>query len=360
MNRLYVLAFMVNGLVATLGYCQDDKKEFKPTPPAKKAADKGAVSVIPAAPMIPGDAELHFLNGSTVRMIVKSEVIDVNTKYGTLKIPVRDVRAIDFGIHFPEGMEAAVSKAIEELGSSDYASREKAAKDLLASGPFAYPALIEATQSKELETQRRAKDLVKALQKNHPKKDLKLDAEDRIVTPTFTVAGKILTKELRAESEYFGEVKLTLAKLRTLKAMGAAGAETDIVVDGALYATQDSWMETEFYHNGKSTLQITAKGVIDLFPQGNVGAQQMAGPAGLNQNRVMAFGGGIRKVAGGRIGPQQAGVLFGKIGDTGEPFIVGERFEAAPEQEGKLFLTIGPSPWMCQCLGTYEVKIVRK
>jgi hypothetical protein len=54
------------------------------------------------------------------------------------------------------------------------------------------------------------------------------------------------------------------------------------------------------------------------------------------------------------------GALLGKIGENGEPFVVGERYEATPEKEGTLFLQIAPSPWQCPSAGTYDVKITRK
>ena len=53
-------------------------------------------------------------------------------------------------------------------------------------------------------------------------------------------------------------------------------------------------------------------------------------------------------------------MLLGKIGEEGEMFIVGERYEGMPETEGKLFLHIGPSQWNAQSAGQFDVKVSRK
>jgi hypothetical protein len=50
-------------------------------------------------------------------------------------------------------------------------------------------------------------------------------------------------------------------------------------------------------------------------------------------------------------------MLIGKIGENGEMFTIGDRYEGLPEQEGKLYLHIGPSQWNAQCNGNYDVKV---
>ena len=111
--------------------------------------------------------------------------------------------------------------------------------------------------------------------------------------------------------------------------------------------------------DGRTAISITAKGMIDVWPQ--QGGQFMSGPNGLNATR----GGGMAFMPGRKIGGpvnqnQHCGLLLGKIGEHGEVFVVGERYEGTPEAEGTLFLHIGPSQWNAQSNGTYEVKISRK
>jgi len=57
-----------------------------------------------------------------------------------------------------------VAGLIEKLGSSDFTEREKANKDLQALGEFAYDGLKKASQSEDLETRRRAEELLKKVE----------------------------------------------------------------------------------------------------------------------------------------------------------------------------------------------------
>jgi hypothetical protein len=312
------------------------------------------------AEAIPGDVEIHFLNGSKVRMIIQSEKLDISTAYGKLSVPVKDVRAVEFGLHFADGVEAQIEAGIKGLGSADYREREKAKKSLIDLGPFSYPAVLEAGRTKDLEVSKRAKEIVQALVAKHPKKDLKTSVEDKVVTNNFTIVGRILTPTVKAKTEYFGEQELTLSKMRTLKAMGGASLDMDVTVDSSKYANANQWLDTGYLVDGRSAISITAKGLIDVWPQ--QGGQFLSGPQGFQATRNGGgFPGiGMRKIGGGVNVQIHCGMLLGKIGEDGEMFMIGERFEGTPETEGKLFLHIGPSQWNVQSSGTFDVHIARK
>ncbi len=358
MRRLLTIAVLCTGLFAAALIAQEQL-------PQKKAGDTPAKAAEP----IPGDIEVNFLNGSIVRMIVLSDKLEVDTLYGKLTVPIKDVRGVEFGLHYPEGMQEKIDIAVKKLASGDYREREKSTASLLEMGPYSYPAVVDATRSKEVETARRAKEIMTKMQAKHPKKDLKTSSEDKVITQSFTIVGKIMTPTIKAKTEYFGEVTLHLAKMRTMKAVAAPGVDMDVVVDASKYANQGQWMDTNFAVDGKSALVITAKGLVDQWPQqpGNY----MCGPGGMQAGRVNfggfgGGGGGMPAIAGGRriIGPinnnQYGGMLIAKIGEDGEMFMIGDRYEATPENEGKLYLHIGPSPWGCQSGGNYDVKIMRK
>jgi hypothetical protein len=364
MHRLVIAAVLAGWLVAPAAAQFEKKVEEKETeekfiprpnqPPTVTPSIKA-----PAAPILPGEVEVNFLNGSTVRMVLQSEKVEVATPYGQLAVPSKDIRAIEFGLHFPEGSLARINQAIKNLGGNDYRERDQAGKTLLELGPFSYPAVFEASRVNDLEISRRAKDLVKQMQKKHPKKDLKTSAEDRIVTPTFTIVGRILTPTINAKAELFGQVELPLASMRQMRALGAS-QDVDVTIDAAKYASAGQWMETDFVVDGRSTVVVTAKGLVDTWPQ--QGGQYIVGPNGL-QGRGMGmnvFIGGGRKIPGPIQGQMYGGMLIGKIGEDGEAFTIGERYEATPETEGKLYLHIGPSPWNTPSTGSYEVKIARK
>jgi len=338
----------------------------EPKGEAKKQEGKAPPRQVAAALPELGEVDVHFLNTSTVRMTVRSERLEITTFYGKLAVPVSDIRLIEFGLHFPDGVEAKIEHAIKNLAHKDYRERDNASKILLELGPFSYPAVLDAKRSKDMETSRRAGDILKKLEAKHPKKDLKTSANDKLVTPTFTIVGRIVTPTLKAKTELFGEVELSVSKMRTLRAVGAPSREVEIGVDAGKYANAGQWLETEFEADGKTAIVITAKGVIDQWPQQP--GQYLVGPGGqLGRMGGIIAGGGVGGPGGGRIilGPgmntqMYSGALLGKIGDNGEPFIIGERYDNVPDREGKLYLQIGPSLWGCPSSGSYHVAISRK
>ena len=135
--------------------------------------------------------------------------------------------------------------------------------------------------------------------------------------------------------------------------------EVDVSVDAGKYANTGQWMDSGFESDGETKVVITAKGIVDTWPQQP--GQWVVGPAGQGQGgRVLVggvpLGGGVK----GQIIPQiHGGMLFGRLGQDGEPFIIGARYEGTLDKEGKLYLHIAPSMWNCNSTGTYEVKIMR-
>ena len=65
-------------------------------------------------------------------------------------MPVKDVRAIDFGLHFPEGVGKKSPLAMKNLASNSYQDREDAKKTFFELGPFSYPAVYERARKRIL------------------------------------------------------------------------------------------------------------------------------------------------------------------------------------------------------------------
>lgn len=335
------------------------KKEAQPTPVPMLDKSKPA-PVYKGPPAIPGEVEINLLNESKVRMILQSDKLEVATAYGQLAVPTKDIVAIDFGLHFPDGIEAKIQQAIKSLGGDNFRERDGATKALVELGPYSFPAAFDASKLADLEVSRRAKDVVKQLQAKHHKKDLRTSTLDKVITPEFTIVGRILTPTIKAKAELFGEIDLPIAKMRTMRSLAGLGFDIDVTIDAGKYANAGQWMETEFQVDGRSAIVITAKGLVDTWPQ--QGGNYIVGPNGLQGRgmgmHVPAVAG--RKIGGAIAGQQYGGMLIGRIGEDGEAFTIGERYEGTPETAGKLYLHIGPSPWNAQSTGNFEVKIARK
>ena len=84
--------------------------------------------------------EVRFIDGSTVRMELLQEDLEVITKYGKLTVPAGDIRHIEFGLHLSDFTVKKVQDLIARLGSKAHAEREGASKDLVLLGYEAFPA----------------------------------------------------------------------------------------------------------------------------------------------------------------------------------------------------------------------------
>jgi hypothetical protein len=306
-------------------------------------------------PFAPPDAtakqvEVRFANGSTVLMYLLQDNIEIITEFGKLKIPPVDIRQIDFGLHLTDPVRAQIERALQQLGSTNYKEREIATKKLVDLGPLAYLALYQTTKSKDQEAAKRAQAAMKTVAEKVPARLLRLREEDRIRTTKFTVVGRIVTPSIKARAEYFGDLSLRPTQLLAIRWMEGTGS-TEVVVDAAKYGSaHDQWMDTGIRLEAQVRMKITATGQVDIWPQQN--GQYISGPAGLGQEAGVP----VRFIAGR---PQQsrAGALIGRIGETGTPFVIGERFSQTNPAEGKLYLHITPGPWGGGSNGNYRVKI---
>jgi hypothetical protein len=301
------------------------------------------------------EAEVQFANGSTLRMSILQDKIEVLTRYGKLAVPLAEIQRIEFGVHLTPDVTNKVEAAVVKLASAQYAEREDGARELTALGASAYPALLRALKSGDQEVVRRAEKIVATLRERVPEKDLRSREEDIVATPGFTVVGRILTPALKGHSEYFGNVQLQLTQLRRLRPMNNPG-EVTISVDASQYgSTHGQWLDTGVQVETGATLIVVASGTIDIYPQAP--GQYLSTPKGYGNN-VLA--------AGAKVVPTQAnlrtysGSLFGRVGDASEAFYIGDRYEGAPGREGKLYLHIVPSPWNNASTGTYQVKIAAR
>src|SRR5262245_63791973 len=93
------------------------------------------------------EAEVHFANGSSVRLAILQEKIDVQTRYGKLSIPLADIQRIEFGVHLAPDVAKQVEEGLAKLASSQYADREDGTRELTALGPSAYCALLRALKN---------------------------------------------------------------------------------------------------------------------------------------------------------------------------------------------------------------------
>jgi hypothetical protein len=331
-------------VVAVLGWAASSPSRPAPAAPAPAPA-AGAGT----------EFEVRFGDDSVVKVALLDPALVVSTKYGKLTVPVAEVRRVELGFRYPDGAEARIAKAVEDLGSPAFQVREEAEKVLVGFEHLAVPAIRRAARSADPEVSRRAASALKKLEDKLPAERLEVRDADVIETAEFTARGRIDGGQLRVRSRYFGESVLKLTDVRTLRAIGGAAA-AEVSVDAALYARVNNpqWLETSVEVTADQRLEVTATGQIDMWPQ--TPGQYMSGPAGLPGYAagLRALGPGGVQLAGGAAAPGQ---LLGRVGPSGAAFVIGEKFAGKAPASGRLYLRIGQSPWGNDSTGSYRVKV---
>jgi hypothetical protein len=288
----------------------------------------------PAGPPV----EIRLADSSSVRMIFTQPAVEMMTKYGKLSIPVDEIRRIDFGFRYPEGAEETINDLITQLGDGNYKRREAAMGELLAFRELAYPALKRASKSSDAETAKRAGELLTKLEDKLPPEKLKFRDSDLVTTVDFTARGRIEAKTLQGHTPYFGDVKLQIAEVRSLRSV-AFGGERTLQIDSGKHLDQTAaWLDTDVELTGDIPLEIVASGQISLYRGGGYECGPKGHPSYSN-------------------GMHQSGALLGRIGANGEVFVVGEKYNGTPKGTGKLYLRLAHSPWPQQATGSFKVTI---
>jgi hypothetical protein len=287
-----------------------------------------------------------MVDGTIMKVVLVDKSMSVVTKYGTLMVPAADIRRLEFGFRFPEGVEEKVEKAVIELGSPEFQKREEAEKQLIKIGVHAIPALRRAVKSENPEVVLRSEDSLKKLESKLEEGKPELNDYDVVETAEFTVKGRLVAGMMCVRTKYFGETILKFTDIRSFISVGQP-CNVELSLDAAKYGkmNQSEWLETSSSVSSGQQLTVVASGRVDQWPQQP--GQYMVGPEGLaNGNR---FG------MGGSTG--LPGQVMGRIGTQGSEFPIGAAYKGKVTESGKLYLRIGASPWNCPSTGSYKVTV---
>src|SRR5262245_53255438 len=86
----------------------------------------------PVVGLAPGQVEINFLEGSTVRLALQIDRIDFETIYGKLSVTTKDLRAIEFGLRIPEDTARQIAQAVKALRETNFRERDQAVKTLVS------------------------------------------------------------------------------------------------------------------------------------------------------------------------------------------------------------------------------------
>ena len=182
----------------------------------------------PAKPVV-GTWEVKYIDDSTMKLTLLDETISLLTPHGTLQIPVRDIKKIEFGTRLNDADRKAVDGAVADLAGTDNAKRE-AAKTLLAEiGPKAAGALQRAARPLTGEARAQFTQVIDKLTAQLPTRKPAPRDTDVIHTDESVIAGRLALASLRVNTFQFGEQKLKTSDVTVMQfgKLAAVAARND-------------------------------------------------------------------------------------------------------------------------------------
>ena len=172
--------------------------------------------------------EVRFHDGSTLKLAVREEKIELQTAYGKLQIPVAEISRIEFGMRLPKETMEKIQTSIDALNSEQPKDRERAEADLLAQREKALPQLTLATKYPNKELAKRAKEVLEKLREKLPEDIGNVSSQDVVHTEDSKFTGHVLTAEIKVLTTQFGERQLKVADLHSMRSLTLGEPEADL------------------------------------------------------------------------------------------------------------------------------------
>jgi hypothetical protein len=285
------------------------------------------------------EASIQLQDGSSFRGKLDIKSFEVETPYGKLVVPASDVIRIRVGKSSNKELKTKIDKLIADLGSKEFQTREEAQKELSKLGSKAYAEIEAATNSTDAEVATRAQALLAEISLSEDEEPQ--PNEDEIVTPTLTLRGAIKFDTFQLQTR-FGVLKVDKKDVAviTLSEMADAGK---IIKLTDRNTAQSGWLDTGIRVKRGDRIVATATGSINWVNSGYV-----TDPKGNPQIGQWT-----------RMGNQVIfyGALVGRIGQSGQFFLMGDKYNDKAQLDGNLFIAVGCNWGPQNATGEYKVRI---
>jgi hypothetical protein len=269
------------------------------------------------------------MDGTIITGELTSTALPVSTEFGDLSVPIEAIVSFAPGLGSHPKIDQEITKFINQLGSPDAKTRDKAQAALLGYGPGLLPELEEHANDPDAERKVRiatiTEELLSVEQDGFEAEQgpvIALTRLDQVVTKRFTVAGKIKQDTFTIASK-FGELTVKLADIKGVQRVSNNKAETrkTVAVTG-MDMTCKGYKKTGIRVNRGDRIIISAEGRVTMSPWGS---NSVSGPDGIPQNGMY----------NGKI---PMGALAGRIGDSGEEMLIGAKKSFVAKKSGVLQL----------------------
>ncbi len=272
----------------------------------------------------------HMWDGSIVGGDVTFEKIDIDTTFGTLQIPIRDILKFHPGLDSIPALGQKISTLVEGLGDKDFAVRENSHRELVAMGLRLQNEIGRFEDGGSAERKKHLEEIKKIIAElSDESGDLEtgelerpLIRGDLIVTGEFSIVGKIRQSEFKLSSK-FGDLLVNLADIRMAdRSFNSSKEEVrkSVEVSGTSFF-QTTPVSTKIRVNRGDKISIRATGVVQW-----TNWSTSSGPDGIENQ--------------GTWQNQNSGTLMARIGKSENYIKIGSSGDFVAKQAGELFLGI--------------------
>ena len=281
----------------------------------------------------PGNREirLSLWDGTIVTGDVNIEFLMVETQFGKLEVPVKNIINLKPGLDSFPALTEKITALVEQLDDRNFQTREQAHRKLIEMGPSirsvvnGFESGKSAERRKHLEKIREEFDemIESADEWEDGSENDELIRGDTIQTGDFTIVGKILQPQFILDSKY-GRLTIALADIKTADRtwMQSAVAITKTVEVKGNAFFQTTPVATKIRVNKGDRIRIRASGTVSWATWGNITST----PEGItNQGNWQNF---------------NCGTLLARIGTGNDYQKIGNRNEFVAKSSGVLQLGI--------------------
>ena len=301
------------------------------------AADETAPQ--PGTPV--GDPELvklFLMDGSVISGKLSLTLIEVQTDFGSLSVPVTSLRSFTPGLGSHPEMGKKLDDLIEALGTGDFSERELAQKTLIKMGTSIKGQLEQYESDPDNERRTRVKAVLNELEQISEDEEeseegpessgiqVAMIQRDTVETTEFTMIGKIVPQVFEITSLY-GPLTVKIENIRRAQREFVAGKQEirkSIKLTGT-HLVQSDGNDTHIHLERGDQVSITAEGTMTMTPWGN---QAVSTPDGAPMYGWYT----ANDIA--------SGTLVARVGGKGRWFRVGSKHTFKADRAGNLQLAI--------------------
>ncbi len=300
----------------------------------------------------PREVRLELWDGSILTGDLGIDSIHIDTKFGTLEVPVSNIQYLRPGLESIPELKEKIVGLVEQLGDKEFQNRERAHRELLAMGLALRNQLRNfndggsAERKKHLQTL--SEEIEELAEDEDPSQAAKaaLEQEDAITTGDFTIVGRIRENEFALKTRY-GDLQVKLQDIRSGdRAWGSVGAAVrkNLDIEATAFFQREP-AKTRIRVKAGDRISIRASGTVNWASWGNMASS----PDGIGNQ--------------GQWNGMNCGTLAARIGKSGDVIKVGEKVEFVAKSSGELTLGIAmqdnyASQEGYQWTGKYTARIV--